>query len=192
LLNARTAVDCNNTLPQSHGKSVVHLQEGTHIEAALDYLDMKRYADDPDFQLAWREFARACNHLLVDPPHEAKAWIAAADEYDAGRLSVDELTVVREQMSNTFAALFDAATIEERAALSAAGHRLWPRLDADGWHETAWYFLNWCATAGIEEIVLVELLRQSFGAFLTARGTSLIEMAQEAKPNAKMDGSLDG
>ncbi len=152
---------------------------------------MERYAAEPDFQLAWRQFARACNHLLPDPPHEARAWIAAADEFDAGRLSVEELTAVREQMSDTFAALFQAATIEGRAALSAAGHRLWPRLDPGGWHETAWYFLNWCATAGIEEAALVELLRQSFGPFLAARGTSLRELAQDTEPGAAPDPARD-
>jgi hypothetical protein len=78
---------------------------------------MERYAAEPDFQAAWRRFARACNHLLPDPPHEAKEWIAAADEYDAGRLGVEQLTAVREQMSNIFLTLFDAATVEQRAAL---------------------------------------------------------------------------
>ena len=149
---------------------------------------MERYAVDPDFQAAWRRFARACNHLLPDPPHEAKEWIAAADEYDAGRLGVEQLTAVREQMSNIFLTLFDAATVEQRAALSAAGHRLWPRLDPVGCHETAWYFLNWCATAGIEEAVLVELLRQNFGPILAARGTSVQELAQDDEPGAAENG----
>lgn len=149
---------------------------------------MERFAADPDFQLAWRGFARACNHLLPDPPPDAKAWIAVADEYDAGRLSVEQLTAAREQMSGTFAALFEAATMKERAALSAAGHRLWPKLDPAGWQETAWYFLNWCATAGIEEPTLVQLLRQNFGPFLAARRTSLQELAQDAEPGTAADG----
>jgi hypothetical protein len=99
---------------------------------------MERFAADPDFQLAWRGFARACNHLLPDPPPATRAWITAADEYDAGRLSEEQLNATRERMSGTFTALFESATMEQRAALSAAGHRLWSKLDPDGWHETTW------------------------------------------------------
>lgn len=148
---------------------------------------MERFAADPDFQLAWRGFARACNHRLPDPPPDARAWIATADAYDAGRLGAEQLAAAREQMSGTFAALFEAATTGERAALSATAHRLWPKLDPDGWHETAWYFLNWCATAGVPEAVLVGLLRESFGPFLAARGATLRGPAQEAEPGAAPD-----
>jgi hypothetical protein len=160
------------------------------MEAALDYLLLERYAADPDFQMRWREFARACNHLLRDLPPEAEAWIAAADEYDAGRLRVGELTDIRERMSGAFKTLFEAAPVEGRAALSAAGHRLWPELDPDSWHETAWYFLNWCATAGIEEVALIDLLRQSSGPFLVAKGTSLRELEQDAEPRNAADGEV--
>ena len=63
------------------------------------------------------------------------------------------------------------------------------RLDAEGWHETAWYFLNWCATAGIEEATLIELLRRTFGPYLDAHGTTLATLAREAEPGRASDSS---
>ena len=161
----------------------------TRIEAALDYLVAARYASDPGLQKVWRSFARACSHRLADLPGEARAWIASADEYDDGRITADQLTAIREA-DRYFDERFEQATLEERAALSAAKHRLWPELDfdPDGWHSTAWYFLHWCASAGVEEPALVELLRQHFGPFFVAKGTSLNQLISEAEQNAAADG----
>ena len=121
-------------------------------------------------------FARACSLLLQGLPPEAQAWIVAADEYDAGQLRADGLRAIRQDASRVFTARFEQATVAERGALSAAMHRLWPELDPDGWHSTAWYFLHWCAGAGVEETTLVELLRRHFGPFLAGRGTSIQEL----------------
>lgn len=159
------------------------------IEAALDYLVVARYAADPELQKTWRSFARACSHRLANLPPEAQAWITSADEYDEGRITADQLTAVR-KADCFFSERFEQATLEERAALSAAKHRLWPELDSDpaGWHSTAWYFLHWCASAGVEEPTLVELLRQYFGPFLAAKGTSLHQFIPEAEHHAAADG----
>lgn len=159
------------------------------MEAALDYLVLERYAADPDLQKAWRYFARACSHRLTGLPPEAQAWIAAADEYDDGRITADQMHAIREA-DRFFSERFEQATVEERGALSAAMHRLWAELDTDpeGWHYTAWHFLHWCAGAGVEEPMLVELLREHFGPFLAAKGTSLHQLTKEAEHDAADDG----
>jgi hypothetical protein len=122
---------------------------------------------------------------LAGLPPEAQAWIASADEYDEGRITADQLTAVREA-DRYFGERFEKATVEERGGLSAAKHRLWPELDSrpEGWHSTAWYFLHWCAGAGVEEPILVELLREHFGPFLAARGTSLQQLISVAEQEA--------
>lgn len=148
-----------------------------------------RYAADPGLQEAWRSFARACSHRLADLPPEAQAWIASADDYDEGRITADQLTAIREA-DRFFDERFEQATLEERAALCAAMHRLWPKLDSDPdeWQDTAWYFLNWCATAGVEEPILIELLRDHIGPLLAANGTSLDRLLAEAEQDATEDG----
>ena len=148
---------------------------------------MERYAADPDFQKSWRSFARACSQRLTGLPPEAQAWIAAADDYDDGRITADQLTAVREA-DRFFDERFEQATVEEQGALSAAKHRLWTELDPDGWHSSAWYFLHWCASAGVEEPTLVKLLRQNFGPFLAAKGMSLQQLISEAERGAAADG----
>jgi hypothetical protein len=155
----------------------------------LDYLVVARYAADPGLQKAWRSFARACTHRLADLPPEARAWIASADEYDEGRITADQLTAIR-KADRFFDERFEQATLEERAALSATKHRLWPKVDSDPdeWHYTAWYFLHWCASAGVEEPILVELLREHIGPFLAAKGTSLHRLIAEAEQDATADG----
>jgi len=155
----------------------------------LDYLVVARYAADPCLQKAWRSFARACSHRLADLPPEVHAWIASADEYDEGRITADQLTAIREA-DRFFDEQFEKASLEQRAALCAAQHRLWPELDSDpdGWHSTAWYFLNWCATAGVEEPVLVELLREHVKPVFAAMGTSLDRLIVEAEQEAPADG----
>jgi hypothetical protein len=154
----------------------------------LDYLVLERYAADPGLQKAWRCFARACTHRLTRLPSEAQAWVATADEYDDGRITADQMTAVREA-DRFFSERFEQATVEERGALSAAKHRLWAELstDPDGWHSTAWYFLHWCAGAGVEEPTLVELLRQHFGPFLAAKGTSLRQLIADTEQGAVND-----
>ena len=123
-------------------------RRGRLIEAALDYLILARYAADPGLQKAWRCFARACSHRLTGLPPEAQAWIVTADEFDAGRITAepnDSHPGGRPVLPSS--ERFEEATLEERGALSAAKHRLWPQLDSDpeSWHSTAWYFLHWCA-----------------------------------------------
>ncbi len=127
-------------------------------------------------------FARACSHRLQGLPPDAQAWIAIADDYDDGRISAEQMTAVREA-DRFFSQRFDQATVEERGALSAAYHRLWAELDTypDNWHSTAWYFLHWCAGAGVKEPILVELLRENFAPFLAAKDTSVQQLITEAE-----------
>src|SRR5690242_7392749 len=105
------------------------------IEAALDYLVVARYAADPGLQKAWRSFARACCHRLTDLPPEAQAWIDWADKYDDEGITANQFTAIREA-DRFFDERFEKATVEERDALSAAMHRLWPELDPypENWH----------------------------------------------------------
>jgi len=114
----------------------------------------------PDFAARWRSFVRACSLLLLPRlPAEARAWVEAADAYEAGRSSPAELTAVRVLAWRHLE--HHAAPLAEHSGLRAVMHRLWPDIGGD-WYESALHFVDCCEDAGLLVEQWGSLLRDQF------------------------------
>ena len=144
---------------------------------ALDVLE--DHDAEPDFEGRWRGFLRDCSLLLLPAlPPEAAAWVAAADEFEAGRLGVDGLTAARVGAWQFHDARRDTSPESELSGLRAVMYRLWPP-DGRDWHEAAWYFLHFAERAGVRADRWWPLLR--------ARFTAVLGEAPDAEPDAAPD-----
>jgi len=132
---------------------------------ALDVLE--GHASEPGFFDCWRAFLRACSALLLpNLPPVAQEWATAADTFDRGRLSVEDLTEVRVQAWHFHDAREDSSPLAELSGLRAVMWRLWPAETADCWHESASYYLDFCQEAGLREEQWWPLLREQFPTIL--------------------------
>lgn len=146
------------------------------IDSVLDPWDaleiLERHAHQPGFAVRWRAFLRACSVLLLpDLPAEASEWVAAADEFDQGRLTPDQLTEARVRAWQVYDAQRDSSPASVLSGLRAVMHRLWPELDAKQWYEAARHFLDSCDAAGLEVEEWWPLLREQFADILEGRPT---------------------
>lgn len=137
------------------------MHEAPHRWDLLDMLEGR--VRQPDFNSRWRAFLRDCTLLLRSGlPPEASAWATAADEFEAGRMDVDDLTAARVQAWQFHDARRDAGSLSELSALRVAMYRLWPPDEPDCWEESAWQFLDFCREAGLRDEQLRPLLRNRF------------------------------
>jgi hypothetical protein len=107
--------------------------------------------------------------LVSGLPSEALDWIAAADGFEAGQLTADQLMAVREAAWKFHD---DQRGTVSQAALSGLGvamQRLWPEHDPERWHESAWFFLRGCEEAGVSEGQWWLLLQGAFPDVLDGR-----------------------
>ncbi len=133
---------------------------------------LENHVHDPGFSEKWRAFVRACSLAMPALPGKARGWIAAADKYEQGRVTADELTAVRVRAWKYRDARKVTASKGEMSRLRMAMHRLWPGHDADHWADFAWLFLQDCETAGVPESNWWPLLRSSFPDILGHFGRS--------------------
>jgi hypothetical protein len=118
------------------------------------------------FGRSWQSFMRDCALLLLPSlPAEASEWVAAADEFEAGRLSAGELLSVRVRAWQFHDAPREAGPTEQ-SGLRAVMYRLWPPGESGPWIVSAEHFLEFCAEAGLSGEQLWQLLRARFGAIL--------------------------
>jgi hypothetical protein len=96
--------------------------------------------------------------------------MAAADEYERGRLTNEGLTEVRVQAWQYHDERRGISPEAELSGLRAVMYRLWPIPGVSRWHEEAWHFLNFCVEAGLPEGQLLDLLREQFPNVLGGRG----------------------
>jgi hypothetical protein len=123
---------------------------------------LEGYARRSDFARRWRLFLRDCALLLLPGlPPEAANWVAAADDYDAGRIDAGRLEEVRVGAWRFHDAPREARPAEQ-SGLRAVMYRLWPPDPPDRWHEAAGYFLEFCQEAGLPPERLTALLRARF------------------------------
>ena len=125
---------------------------------------------EASFPARWTAFVRSCGRL-IDLRHlpEAAAWLKAADDFDNGLRSAEELTALfkdawpfaRKVRDSLSAADYGALLI----AMTSLGNRIAP-FEASRWYERAWHFLNGCEAAGISDERLARLLSEHFGAIL--------------------------
>ena len=138
------------------------------VMTAIDALDtLEDHAAESDFSVRWRGFVRDCAALLLPTlPDEARAWQRAADDYDAERLTIEQLTEVRVRAIQFADARRDVVSHRESSGLRVAMYRLWPAESPDRWFESASYFLDFCNAAGIEDDELCARLRVHFSEIL--------------------------
>jgi len=126
---------------------------------------LERYSHEPDFNNQWRGFLRDCSLLLLPSlPREATEWAAVADDFEAGRLSADELTAARVRAWQ-FHDSRNASPASELSGLRVVMYRLWPP-DLDRWHDSAWHFLRYLKRAGVNEKQWWPLLQRRFSDIL--------------------------
>ena len=131
------------------------------IWAALDRLE--RASSLPGFGRCWRAFMRDCAEPLLSMlPTEATSWFVAADEYEQGRMSAQELTAVRVQAWQFHDAHRDGRDRVESVGLRIVMYRLWAESDVEAWRESAWHFVRFCREAGMDAGRLLALLRARF------------------------------
>jgi hypothetical protein len=129
---------------------------------------LEDYDHEPDFESRWREFVRDCSVLLLPAlPLKAEEWVVVADEFEAGRLSADELTAARVRAWQFHDIRRDTAPPSELSGIRAVMYRLWPP-DEGYWHESAWHFLHFLVDTGLPEGRWWPLLRARFGGILGA------------------------
>jgi hypothetical protein len=105
--------------------------------------------------------------LLPSLPPEASEWVAAADEFEAGRLDADGLTAERARAWQFHDGRRDTSPPAELSGLRVAMYRLWPPDASYCWDESAWHFLHFCDEAGLREEQWWPLLRARFGSILS-------------------------
>jgi hypothetical protein len=141
------------------------IHEITDPWGALDLLE--QYVHREGFESDWRAFLRDCALFLLPAlPPEASDWIAAADEFEAGRLSLAGLTSVRIGAWNFHDARQRTAPLAELSAMRVVMYRLWPADAPDRWHESASHFLHFCDQAGLRTEEWWPLLQARFGRML--------------------------
>ncbi len=135
----------------------------SEVSEPWDSLDMLECTEhEPDFDNRWRGFLRDCTALLLAGlPPEAARWAAVADEFEAGRLTAEELTAARILAWQFHDARRDVCTPTELSGLRAVMCRLWPSNDGR-WREGAWHFLHMLSDAGLPEDRWWPLLRTRF------------------------------
>jgi hypothetical protein len=152
-----------NLIPVRRRRLPIH--EVADPSDALDVLE--GYAHQPDFDARWRAFLRDCALLLLPGlPPEASDWVAAADEFEAGRLSADGLTAARVRAWQFHDARRDTSPPAVLSGLRAVMYRLWPPDSPNRWHESGWHFLHFCDEAGLRVEQWRPLLQARFGGIL--------------------------
>jgi hypothetical protein len=89
--------------------------------------------------------------------------MAAADEFDAGRIDAGQLNEVRVGAIDFQMAIRHSTSPQSIARNHAIMHRLWPTVSPDQWYEVALHFLDSCREGGLGEDRFLSVLRAHFG-----------------------------
>ena len=129
---------------------------------ATDILEvLEAHSSRRGFAERWRAFMRDCAvPLLATLPQDAGDWVAAADEFEAGRLSEAALTQCRVRAWTLHDAIQNSPQRPTSllSGLQVAMYRLWPT--SDDWYVEAVYFLEACREAGLKDEFLLGMLRE--------------------------------
>lgn len=131
--------------------------------AALDppscgWYAFSRHISDPGIILRWQAFVYTCCLLIPDLTKEAREWIAMADEYQMGRLSLEEFKAASNLAWDFYEANEAIKSPSDLSGLTVARHcllipgqygwdeltcRIIEDLEAAGVPESRWYPLLW-------------------------------------------------
>lgn len=156
-----------------------------------DVAELETLVEDPLFFPSWRSFlAEVARLLLPHLPPEATAWSRAADRFDEGTASLNELSEARTQAHQFIN--HAQASAAEVSGINAIVWRLSPREDPRHWYESASYLLDFAAQGGVSDDTLAALLRKHFAvvpkylermAALATRPTAEERAAVQARSN---------
>ena len=93
LTRKRSETECNGMIEP--GKINEHCSDNSLESLGLDlpcpaWQLLEAHANEPEFMVRWQAFIRACSLLVSDLPKEAQEWIAIADDYQIGRITLRE------------------------------------------------------------------------------------------------------
>ncbi len=124
---------------------------------------LEGHANEPGFFVRWKAFEHACSLLVPGLPVQAREWIATADEYEMGRLSLEELIAARVQAWEFYDSQETRKSPIELSRLRIAMSGLWPPYDLEwNWDLYAWSFFEDCELAGIPESQWWPLLQAQY------------------------------
>ena len=120
---------------------------GPDISVSERGVTLEMHANEPGFLVRWHAFVRACSLLVPDLPEEAQEWVATADEYQMGRLTLERFEAAGEQASDFYEAQKVAKSPSELSGLRVAKYCFY--LPEWNWDVHIWSFFVGLEEAGI-------------------------------------------
>jgi len=168
LTRKRSETECNGMLEP--GRINEHCSDNTLESIGSDlpcpeWLLLQAHANEPGFLVRWQAFIRACSLLVSDLPEEAQKWIAIADDYQIGRLTLQEFRAAGTWAYDFYEARKATAPPFDLSGLTVVLY--WFSLPDWNWDLCAESFFRDLEAAGIPESRWWPLLQACYPAILS-------------------------